>query len=187
MCRLSDDRYEFIKEEVVHLFEHYSVNCIPINGFELAYKLGIRLIPYSTLSKKKRLASMRISPDGFFLETATEERIYFNDEKIEENFARVNMTILHEIAHDVLGHIGLEEYADIEETEAGFFAKYGAAPPPLIHRLLVITPCAIKDFFCLSEEAAGYAYNYYQKWLRYGKSYYLPYEERLLQLFPVTA
>lgn len=47
MYRLSDDRYEFIKEEIVHLFEHYDVNGIPINGYELAYKLGIRLIPYS--------------------------------------------------------------------------------------------------------------------------------------------
>lgn len=54
MSRLADDRYEFIKEEVVHLFEHYGINCIPINGFELAYKLGIRLVPYSTLPKKKR-------------------------------------------------------------------------------------------------------------------------------------
>ena len=100
MCRLSDERYEFIKEEVVHLFEHYGVNCIPINGFELAYKLGIRLISYSTLLKTKRKAAMRISEDGFFLETVDEERIYYNDAKADENFARMNMTILHEIAHD---------------------------------------------------------------------------------------
>ncbi len=26
MCRLTDDRYEFIKEEVVHLFEHHGIN-----------------------------------------------------------------------------------------------------------------------------------------------------------------
>ena len=60
---------------------------------------------------------------GFFLETANEERIYFNDDKIEENYARVNMTVLHEAGHNVLGHTGLEEYADLEETEAGFFGK----------------------------------------------------------------
>lgn len=187
MYRLTDDRYEFIKEEVVHLFEHYGVNCIPINGFELAYKLGIRLVPYSTLSKKKREAAMRISPDGFFLETASGERIYFNDDKIEENYAHVNMTVLHESGHDVLGHTGLEEYADIEEAEAGFFAKYAAAPPPLVHRLPVINPYTIQEAFCLSEIAAYNAYSYYQKWLHYGKKYYLPYEKKLLQLFPVTA
>ncbi len=187
MCRLSDARYEFIKKEVVHLFEHYGVNCIPINGFELAYKIGIRLIPYSTLPKEKRRIAMRISPDGFFLETSTEERIYFNDYKMEENYARVNMTILHEIAHDVLGHTGQEEYADIEEAEAGFFAKYAAAPPPLVHRLPDSSPYTIQEAFCLSETAAWYAYDYYQKWLQFGKSYYLPYEEKLLLLFQVTA
>ena len=184
MCRLSDERYEYIKKEVVHLFDCYGINCIPINGFELAYKLGIRLVPYSTLAKSKREVAMDISPDGFFLETTNEERIYFNDEKIDVNFARVNMTILHEIAHDVLGHTGQEENADIEEAEAKFFGKYAVAPPPLVHRLPVITQDTIQDAFCLSESAAYYAFSYYQKWLYYGKSDYLPYEERLLQLFP---
>ena len=187
MCRLSDDRYEFIKEEVVHMFEYYGVTGIPINGFELAYKLGIRLVPYSVLPMEKQEAAMIISEDGFFLETTTEERIYFNDEKADENFARMNMTILHEIAHDVLGHTGKEELADVEESEAGFFAKYAAAPPPLVHRLPVITCYIIQNVFCLSESAAYYAYNYYQKWLRYGTSYYLPYEEKLIQLFSATA
>lgn len=101
-------------------------------------------------------------------------------------YARVNMTILHEIAHDALGHTGQEEYADIEEAEAGFFAKYAAAPPPLVHRLPDISPYTIQEAFCLSETAAWYAYNYYQKWFKFGKSYYLPYEEKLLQLFQVT-
>ena len=86
-----------------------------------------------------RKAAMTISPDGFFLETVDEERIYYNDENIRENYARVNMTILHETAHDVLGHTGMEECADKEETEAGFFAKYAAAPPPLVHRLPMVT------------------------------------------------
>lgn len=129
---------------------------------------------------------MRISPDGFFLERANEERIYFNDKKANENFARMNMTILHEIAHDVLGHTGREEYADIEEAEAGFFGKYAAAPPPLVHRLPIVSPYTIQNIFCLSEDAAFNAYNYYQKWLHYGKSYYLPYEERLIRLFSAS-
>ena len=38
--RLTDEQYEFIKGEVVALFERYDVRCIPINGFELAYKMG---------------------------------------------------------------------------------------------------------------------------------------------------
>ena len=64
--RLSDEQYEFIKGEVVSIFERYGVHCIPINGFELAYKMGIKLIPYSSLDEKKREAVMTISTDGFY-------------------------------------------------------------------------------------------------------------------------
>ena len=187
MYRLSDAQYEFIKEEVVNLFEHQNVNCIPINGFELAYKLGIRIIPYSALSVKQKEACMMASPDGIFLETKSEERIYLNDEKASENFARINMTILHEIAHDVLGHSGKKEYAEREESEANFFAKYASAPPPLVHRLLLPSPHSIQKAFCISTSASQNAYNYYLKWLRYGKSKNHPYEIKLLQLFPVIA
>ena len=42
--KLTDEKYEEIKEEVIHLFKLYDVNCIPISGFELAIKMGIILI-----------------------------------------------------------------------------------------------------------------------------------------------
>lgn len=58
MCRLSDERYEYIKKEVVHLFDCYGINCIPINGFELAYKLGIRLVPYYTTGTMRLLDAL---------------------------------------------------------------------------------------------------------------------------------
>ena len=44
--KLSGEQYEFIKGEVVSVFDHYDIRCIPISGFELAYKMGIKLIPY---------------------------------------------------------------------------------------------------------------------------------------------
>ncbi len=53
--RLDDEQYEFIKGEVVALFERYDVHGIPINGFELAYKMGIILVPYSSLNEKSWL------------------------------------------------------------------------------------------------------------------------------------
>lgn len=38
---LSDERYEQIKRIVVDLFVKYDVNCVPVNGFELAIKMGV--------------------------------------------------------------------------------------------------------------------------------------------------
>ena len=66
--RLDDSTYEFIKEEVSDLFVRYDIKCIPINGFELAAKMGIVPVPYSALSPKKLEAAQGISPDGFYME-----------------------------------------------------------------------------------------------------------------------
>ena len=177
--RLSDDQYEFIKGEVVALFEKYDIRCIPINGFEIAHKMGIRLVPYSSLSDTKKEAAMKISKDGFYLEDSAGKDIIFYNDALP--YKRVNMTILHEIGHCVLDHKGGSEE---EEAEANFFAKYAAAPPPLIHRLkCVITPEIISDVFNISITAAYYAYEYYQKWLFYGATQYEPYEIKLLRLF----
>ncbi len=176
--RLSDEQYEFIKGEVVALFEHYNVCCIPINGFELACKIGIKLVPYCSLSKQKFEAAMKVSTDGFYVEDIKgQDTIYYNDEK---SYERINMTILHEIGHCVLDHQG---GSDVEEAEAKFFAKYAAAPPPLIHYLNIDDPEDVSEIFCLSYTAAYYACNYYHKWLSFGENDYKDYEIRLLTLF----
>lgn len=176
--KLSNEQYEFIKGEVVALFEQYGVRCIPISGFELAYRIGIKLVPYSSLTEPKRKAAMKISPDGFYLEDKNgSDLIYYND---DVPYERANMTILHEIGHCVLDHKGESEE---EEAEANFFAKYAAAPPPLIHQMTPICPEKIADVFCISFTAAVYAYSYYQKWLEFGGKDYTEYEIRLLMLF----
>lgn len=176
--KLSVDQYEFIKGEVVALFERYDVRCIPISGFELACKMGIKLIPYSSLSKKQHIAAMKLSSDGFYLEnTFGTDIIYYND---AIPYERLNMTFLHEIGHCVLDHKGT---SNEEEAEANFFAKYAAAPPSLVHRLSDKSPESIENTFRISYTAAVYASNYYQKWLAYGGSTYTDYEIRLLRLF----
>lgn len=179
--KLSDEQYEFIKGEVVALFERYDIRNIPINGFELASKMGIKLIPYSSLSKAKLKAAIRISPDGFYMESLSgEDLIYYNDTFSTDSYERINMTILHEIGHCVLDHQGKSE---IEELEARFFAKYAVAPPPLVHRIKPKQPEEIAKAFNISREAACYAFEYYKKWLTYGGKEYTEYEIRILELF----
>ncbi len=180
--RLSYQQYEEIKKEVVELFERYDIRSIPISGYELAERMGIRLIPYSSLSACQLSAAYRLSKDGFYLESGDgKEYIYFND-KTDNH--RINMTILHEIGHAVLGHYENTD-PDIAESEASFFAKYAAAPPPLIHCIKPTCPKNISDAFSLSHQASVYAYDYYKKWLmtyRRNGTYY-DYERRLLYLF----
>ena len=183
--RLPDDRYEFIKREVIHLLGKYQVDCIPVSGFELLTKMGITLRPYSSLSAKALAKALEVSADGFYIDSGTEEIVFYND--VERSYSRIDMTLKHEAGHAALGHTGTKDKADEEEAEAAFFAKYASAPPPLVHRIRPRSASDLIEPFGLSYEAAEYAYGYYRKWLRYGARQYLPYEMDLLKLFSATA
>lgn len=176
---LSYSRYEFIKGEVVALFEKYRITKVPINGFELASKMNIKLIPFSSLDKQKLHYAKMLSEDGFYVEeNSGTNLIFYNDFSCSKT--RINMTILHEIGHCVLDHTGNSLY---EEAEAKFFAKYASAPPPLVNRFHPNTSSDIAFYFGLSSAAAINSFNYYNKWLLFGSKRLKDYEIRLLSLF----
>lgn len=100
--KISNQRYEEIKRIVVRMFVKYGVSCVPINGFEIAHKMGIKVIPYSAIAPSKRWLLIKKSEDGFSVErTNGQWYIFYNDEK---DYGRVNHTIMHEIGHIVLDH-----------------------------------------------------------------------------------
>ncbi|MEG0836165.1 MAG: hypothetical protein RR219_01845 [Clostridiales bacterium] len=66
--RLSDKRYEEIKHIITDLFVKYGVTGVPVNGFELATKMGIKVIPYSAIPESKRWLLLKKSEDGFSVE-----------------------------------------------------------------------------------------------------------------------
>lgn len=179
---LSHERYEEIKRIVVDLFVRYNVTCVPVNGFEMATKMGIKVTPSSSIHESKRWLLLKKSEDGFCIERENGEWfIYYNDQKDQR---RINNTIFHEIGHIVLDHI---EDSELAEKEVKFFAKYALVPPVLVHRLKLDHPTDIADIFEVSFEAARYAYYYYQKWLKYGSPDYTDYEITLLDLFQSAA
>ncbi len=181
--RLDDEVYEFIKQEVIDLFIRFDVKCIPINGFELAQKMKIILIPYSSLTEKKLQEAKKVSSDGFYAEPGDgKEYIYYDDTM---RYQRANMTILHEIGHCVLGHTE-DTDSTIAEAEANFFAKYAIAPPPLVGRIKPTGPEDIQKYFFISREAAFNAWNYYRKWLCFGRKDYTKYELELLHQVSVA-
>lgn len=175
---LNGKRYEEIKMRVVEIFEKYDVRCIPINAFELAVKMGIKVIPYSAYSEKKQQILQRISPDGFAYCFPTGKWWIFYEDK--RPYGRLHHTLMHEIGHIALDHT---EHSDLAEAEAGYFAKYALAPPVFIHRLGLQTANEIQMRFEISYEAATYALKFYRKWLQYGPRYYTDYERKLCKLF----
>lgn len=174
---LSDSRYEEIKEIVVSTFEKYTVNCVPVSGFELATKMGVTVIPYSARSPEKREILMKKSEDGFCVQKQDGSwYIFYNDDR---DYGRINNTMLHEIGHIVLDH---SEDSDLAENEVKFFAKYALVPPVLVLKLGLKSAEEIEKIFEVSNQAAYYAWEYYQKWLGRNTDYTL-YEVRLLNLF----
>lgn len=176
--RLPDERLEEIKESVVKMYEQFNINCVPISAFEIAIKMGIKVIPYSAYSERIQALMLKESEDGFNVERDNGELyIFYNDEK---NYGRTNNTIMHEIGHIVLRH---SQDSELAEKEVKFFAKYALVPPVLIHKYELKDPCSIAETFDISFEAACYALTYYNKWLAYGGRNYTSYELKILNLF----
>lgn len=179
---LSSKRCEEIKQIVVDMFVEYDVTCVPINGFEIAKKMGITVIPYSAYRPSVRGLMLKESIDGFSVELDDGRwYIFYNDQM---GYGRTNNTIMHEIAHIVLDHT---EESELAEAEVRFFAKYALVPPVLVHRLRITTASEIVRIFDVSGEAAGYAMQYYRKWLSRGRVNYTPYEMITLRQFKISS
>lgn len=177
--KLSDSRCEEIKKTIVNMFKKYDIHCVPINSFEIAIKMNIKIQPYSAYSKKKQDLFLKESEDGFSVLKENVWYIYYNDKK---SYGRINNTIMHEIGHIVLDHT---EDSQLAEKEVKFFAKYALCPPVLIHKLKLVNADEISEKFKISYQASIYALNYYRKWIEYGGRYYTNYELQTLELFDV--
>lgn len=176
--RLSDKRYEEIKEIVVHMYELYHISRLPIKGFEIAAKMGVKVIPYSAYSSLTQSLLLKQSEDGFLAEKNDGTlHIFYNDSK---SSGRINHTIMHEIGHIILFHT---EDSNLADAEVSFFAKYALAPPVLIYKSKLNTPREISNIFEISFQAAHYAYIYYQKWIKCSNNHLTSYEIKTLELF----
>jgi len=165
--RLPDFRFEEIKKTVADIVARYSISSIPVDVFDLAKKLGIRVVPFSEVSEyvwnKIRSFGIPDNIDGFFLMAEKYGRevpfIYFDDSRSR---GRIRFTMLHEIGHFILNH---KEQSTLAEAEANFFAKYMIAPPVIVHQIQPNDYLDLKNRFDISDGCAWNAFSYYIKWL----------------------
>ena len=59
--RLSNETYEYLKQMVANMFVEYDIKGVPISAFEIATKMGIKVIPYSVLDKEKYSKALEYS------------------------------------------------------------------------------------------------------------------------------
>ena len=142
---LSNEQYKNIEETVLDTFEATGISTFPIDVFELASKLKIKLKKYSDYSQDLNIYSQ--DAICIFNQKEQEFIIVYND-AIESK--RINFTIMHEI-----GHIQLEHYIrnlpeDEKEREADIFAQKALAPLGVILQLGLKSYMDISSVFEIS-------------------------------------
>lgn len=176
---LSRQRYEEIKEIVFFLYRDYGVNTVPIDFEDLADKMGIRLVPYSSLKKDQKKKFLTLSKDGFSNLNKKEKcyYIYYNDDVA---WQRVRFTIMHEIGHIVLGH---SEYSEKNEAEANFFSRSALAPVCLLMKWEISELEDVVSTFDISYEAAKYICGNLEKRKLSNNKDFADYELKMINLF----
>lgn len=174
--RLSDERYEEIKEEVVELYKELHITTFPVMAMDVCTQLGIVLKSYNQFTEQTFAAIIRVSEDGMVAKIDNHYEIFYNPSK---ESARVRSTILHEIGHIRLKHLIHDEE---NEAEANFFASYFLAPAPLIHYFELGFTQEIIDKFWVTFSLASNANDRYQKWLKYSGTGFRAYEKELIRL-----
>ena len=137
----------------------YGLYVIPIYVYALADKMGIRLIPYSSLTAVQLECLLRKAGTerGFTVAIWRKGRmtfdVYYNDDYTE---AACRFTIAHEIKHIVSGDIekNEREWSKCDEILADYFAKCLLAPQAIIIYLKLSTPDQYMLHFGLSKQAA---------------------------------
>ena len=176
MVRLSDERYEEIKEEVVELYKELHITKFPVIAMDVCKELDIVLKSYNQFNERAFAAVIRASEDGMVAKIDNHYEIFYNPSK---DSARVRFTIFHEIGHIRLHHLIHDEE---NESEANFFASYFLAPAPLIHYFNLEYIHEVMDKFWVTISLATNAFSRYGKWLKYSGNFYTQYEKELLEL-----
>ena len=129
---LGSRRYEEIKIEIADFLEDYGVKKLPVDVFNLAKKMKIKIVLASEIleknSEKIDQFALLNYPDSFVhYDTANQKFIIYIDD-IGCKKQRQRFSLAHEIMHIILGHT---EQNEVNEAEANFGATYLLAPTSL--------------------------------------------------------
>ena len=177
--RLTDSRYEEIKQLVTELLSDYSISTLPIDVFLLAGKMSIKICKYSEFVVDERIKIISASQDGMscYVADSMSYLILYNDE-MDSN--RIRFTIAHEIGHIVLGH---ESSCEETESEADYFARNLLVPMGILIHRHISDYIEIVNMFEVSYTVAGNVIRTLTVRLEYGYENLKDYEIDLLKLF----
>ena len=154
----SKEFYKQIRDVIIDIYQDYGIKTFPVDEFELCKKMGIVLVPFSSLEGEELRLAYKKSKDGFYVPRTSETppMIYYND-NLEEvmSYGRIRYTIFHEIKHFIFDD---KEESEENEDGAQYFAKYAMCPIPyLIHNIKKYSDIeSIRNDFGVSSIVAEY-------------------------------
>lgn len=160
----------------------------PLDVFALAKKIGMNIIPYSSLSAKKyeQLAYITGTDRGFTVAYRKKNRMntifdtYYNDVNMVNTACR--FTIAHEIKHVVNGDYLKKELTERDELLADYFAKCLLAPQAIIINSKLQSYVEYVNRFNLSNQAAEIWFSAVEnRKSKFGASYLFSYEQAFLE------
>lgn len=162
----------------IDIFLDYGLTNFPLDINDLARKMGVKLVKYSSFDDNQRELLLKKSIDGFFVNSPNVPLIFYND-RIEYQ-GKINLTIAHELKH----YICKDENED-EDSEklADHFGRFLLCPTPYLIYSGIEDIYEIMDVFGLTYSAALNALNAaIRRKSFYGRKIF-EYEQSLIDLF----
>ncbi|MGN0845692.1 MAG: ImmA/IrrE family metallo-endopeptidase [Kiritimatiellia bacterium] len=142
-------RYDEIAEAVLKMYEKAHARIMPLPVFDIANALGYSPVPYRAYGPRFHKVFLGASADAFTMQfRGGNAVILFNDRRQP---TRINYSIMHEVAHNELGHA---EPSHLAEKEANYFAGLALCPVDLLEHYGIENPQTIAQLFNVSDEMA---------------------------------
>ena len=157
--RLSYERYEEIKQTIANFLEDYDVRNLPVDVFELAKKMKIKIVFSTKLLKKhpNKIDEYFLFkyPHSFLYYNPVQQQIFIYIDDVGCKRERQRFSLAHELMHIILGHT---EQNEENEAEANFGASYLLAPTSLTlvnpNNYILLNPAFVEQAFEVSAQAA---------------------------------
>lgn len=170
--------YEAMDKLAIDIYVDYGISSFPLDIYDLAKKMGVKLIKYSLFDDVQRELFLKKSTDGFFVDSPKGPLIFYND--CIEYQGKINLTIAHELKHFICKD---EKEDEDSEKLADHFGRFLLCPTPYLIYSGIDDIYEIMDMFGLTYSAAINALNASENRKYYYGNKIFDYEKSLVDLF----
>ncbi len=165
----------------------YGVSAFPVDVYGLAKRIGMNIVPYSSLPihRYERLTAIKGTEHGITItknsSASYKYETYYNDVDLIPTSRR--FTIAHEIKHVVSGDCIKDEIEEADEKLADYFAKCLLAPQAIIIDEKLQYYWEYVERFDISQQVAMiWSYTVEKRKRKFGSDFLFDHEKEFLRI-----